>query len=151
MYWINRYGRPNIEKTAMDGSTRQILVENDDFLPRSLAIWSKRLYWTEINSYSIKSIGVDGNGKRSILQTSEIPYALDVIGSQVLWSQVSTSKNKVYKCTLMANGTDVRCYQSHLIYETKRQITSLRIYSHLPQLPTGKYFVICSFLCNFRE
>ncbi|CAD5125848.1 DgyrCDS14047 [Dimorphilus gyrociliatus] len=138
MYWINWYGRPNIEKTAMDGSTRKVLVEDDNFMPRSLAIWSRKLYWTEMNSNSIKSIGVDGNGKKSILQTAETPYALDVIGSQVLWSQVSTSKNEVYKCTLMANGTDVRCYQSHLIYETKRQITSLRIFSHLPQMPTDK-------------
>ena len=72
LYWTNiRNSRPTIERSFLNGSQREILVETDLLLPNSLDldVVEQRLYWAESlpNGYfHIVRSFVNGTGRQEI-------------------------------------------------------------------------------------
>lgn len=72
LYWTNIHdSRPTIERSFLNGSQREIVVETDLLLPNSLDldVVEQRLYWAESFSdgyFHIERTYVNGTGRQEI-------------------------------------------------------------------------------------
>lgn len=68
MYWSDWGEPPRIEKAAMDGSMRSVLIRQNLSLPNGLAVDhdAGKLYWADGGTKAIEVSNLDGTG-RSVL------------------------------------------------------------------------------------
>ena len=69
MYWSDWGARPRIERAALDGSGRQVLVNTSLTWPNGLAIdvAARKLYWGDAKQDRIECVNLDGSGRRMVL------------------------------------------------------------------------------------
>lgn len=87
MYWMDWGSRPKIERAALDGSDRQVLVNESITWPNGLTIdyTERRLYWGDAVEDRIESCNLDGTGRRVVLSgemNEDLPhlYGLSLLG-----------------------------------------------------------------------
>ncbi|CAB3364278.1 Hypothetical predicted protein [Cloeon dipterum] len=80
-----------IERAAMDGSQRQILVSKDLKWPSGLSIdyVGKKLYWCDVSTNQIERINLDGSQQETILEGSQLynPYGLAYHKNMLFWTE----------------------------------------------------------------
>ncbi|XP_066511705.1 very low-density lipoprotein receptor-like [Hoplias malabaricus] len=91
MFWTETGDKPEIERAGMDGSDRQVLVQDSVQWPVGLAVdlLQERLYWTDEKLHCIGSAALDG-GSIKLLQLMETPspFSLAVFGDIIYWSDI---------------------------------------------------------------
>ncbi|EFX80773.1 hypothetical protein DAPPUDRAFT_303924 [Daphnia pulex] len=99
LYWTNIHNsRPTIERSFLNGSRREIVVETDLLLPNSLDldVVEQRLYWAESlpNGYfHIERSFVNGTGRQEIYRgTGQFVVNLAVGVDYVYWSDYDHKK-----------------------------------------------------------
>ena len=65
MYWTDWGAVPKIEKAGMDGSHRQVLVNESIYWPNGLTIdyEENKIYWVEAKLHYISKMNADGTGR----------------------------------------------------------------------------------------
>lgn len=68
MFWSDWGINSRIEVARMDGTQRKTFVDTNVRWPTGLAIDypARRLYWTDLKSHTIESIGLDGRERRLV-------------------------------------------------------------------------------------
>lgn len=91
MYWTNALNPSRIERAALDGTQRRIVVTNVDHV-NSLAIdyAEQRLYWTNLDTGRIESSTVDGRSRHDVVTGLRQPYSLTLYGKFVYWTDWQT-------------------------------------------------------------
>ncbi|KAL7839110.1 hypothetical protein SRHO_G00257680 [Serrasalmus rhombeus] len=91
MFWSETGDEAQIGRAGMDGSDRQVLVQDSVRWPVGLAVDSlkERLYWTDEQLRCIGSATLDGDDVK-LLQMMETPspFSLSVFGDMVYWSDI---------------------------------------------------------------
>ncbi|XP_042869908.1 nidogen-like isoform X3 [Penaeus japonicus] len=89
LFWSdwNRFG-PKIEVSGLDGSNRRVLVEQDISLPNSLVVDydTQTLCWADAGTHKIECIGVDGNGRRTVMEGALYPFGLTTLGQDFFYT-----------------------------------------------------------------
>lgn len=69
MYWSDWGEKPKIERAAMDGSMRSIVIRQNLTRPNGLAIdhSSSKLYWTDGGTKAIEYSNLDGTGRTVLI------------------------------------------------------------------------------------
>lgn len=69
MYWSDWGEKPKIEKAAMDGSMRIILIRQNLTQPSGLAIdhITSKLYWADGGMQAIEYANLDGTGRTVLM------------------------------------------------------------------------------------
>lgn len=69
MYWSDWGKKPQIERAAMDGTMRSVLVKSNLTWPNGLAIDHEagKLYWTDGGTKTIEFSNLDGTGRRVLI------------------------------------------------------------------------------------
>ncbi|KAL3189938.1 hypothetical protein MRX96_020276 [Rhipicephalus microplus] len=89
MYWTD-WGQPaKIERAALDGSERRVLVSTDLGWPNGLALDARddRLYWADARTDRIESSRLDGSD-RKVLLDSQLPhvFGFTLLGQYIYWT-----------------------------------------------------------------
>lgn len=89
MFWSEIGSTPQIERAAMDGSKRKVVVSQGLSWPVSLAfdLLDNRIYWADEKLRCIGSASLDGENIK-ILQLAETPspFSVAVFNDRVFWS-----------------------------------------------------------------
>ena len=85
LYFTDWGTTPRIEKASMDGQQRQVLADKSLFWPNGLTIdyAGARVYWADAKHHVIESSGLDGQGRKVIIQEGRILTAFLAIHSCV--------------------------------------------------------------------
>lgn len=109
IYWTDWGTHAKIEKAAMDGSMRQVLINDSLVWPNGIAIDFEymRLYWADAKLDKIERSNMDGSD-RTIIVDSQLPhvFGFDVAGMscmchtlcQEIFDCVATVYGKVRNC-----------------------------------------------------
>ncbi|KAH9635374.1 hypothetical protein HF086_017623 [Spodoptera exigua] len=92
VYWTNtNVTKPTIERALYDGTKREVLVNNNIYMPVSLAIdqQTKKMYWADDREgihYSIESADLDGKNRKTLLTgIHHQPNTLTVSKDSIYW------------------------------------------------------------------
>ncbi|XP_035444832.2 protein cueball isoform X1 [Spodoptera frugiperda] len=92
VYWTNtNVKKPTIERALYDGTKREVIVDNNIYMPVSLAIdqQTKKLYWADDREgihYSIESADLDGTNRKTLLTgIHHQPNTLTVSKDSIYW------------------------------------------------------------------
>lgn len=93
MFWTDWGNAPKIERASMDGTNRQVIVNNSELAqwPNGLAIdfLSERLYFADAKLKHIVSMDYHGHQTKFVLKSwrhLEHPFGLSVFEDRVYWS-----------------------------------------------------------------
>ncbi|KAI9561087.1 hypothetical protein GHT06_012043 [Daphnia sinensis] len=102
LYWTNVYkSRPTIERSFLNGSQREILIQTDLFVPNALDldVLDQRLYWADnlreddYRTFNIERSFVNGTGRQKIYRgISQFVVSLTVGGDYVYWTDYNHKK-----------------------------------------------------------
>lgn len=69
MYWSDWGKKPKIERAAMDGTTRIVLISNNLTWPNGLAIdhVTGKIYWADGGTKAIEYSDLDGSNRKTLL------------------------------------------------------------------------------------
>lgn len=69
MYWSDWGAKPKIERAAMDGSMRTVLIRENLTWPNGLAIdhTTSKLYWADGGTKAIEYSNLDGTGRKILI------------------------------------------------------------------------------------
>ena len=93
MFWSDWAPIQRIERSALDGTQRTVIVNNSG-RANSLTIdyMERRLYWADIDSNKIFSSGLDGSNRVSLLKDQlRKPYGLTVYQNFIYWTDWETN------------------------------------------------------------
>ena len=78
MYWSDWGVHAKIERSWMDGSSRQVLVKEDIGWPNGIAldVDEQTLYWCDAKTDRIESINVDGTNRKVIMDMKMTNWSL---------------------------------------------------------------------------
>ena len=83
MYWTDWGDNPKIERAALDGSDRIVLVNTSLGWPNGLALDTERgkLYWGDAQTDVIEVADLDGKNRRTLVQET-VPhlFGLSLLG-----------------------------------------------------------------------
>ncbi|XP_070568538.1 low-density lipoprotein receptor-related protein 6-like isoform X1 [Ptychodera flava] len=88
MYWTNLVENPRIEKAAMDGGDRQVIVATGLGNPGALAIdyHTEKIFWSDMALLRIESSDLNGVNRMVMVDSSLMqPLGLTVYGSHLYW------------------------------------------------------------------
>lgn len=90
MFWSDwNEKKPKIERAALDGSLRGILVSDKLGWPNGIAldISAKKLYWCDAKTDSIEVINYDGTDRKEVV-TDNLPhvYGITLVGDYLYWT-----------------------------------------------------------------
>lgn len=77
MYWTDWGGTPKIERAALDGSMREVLLDTDLVWPNGIALdyAADRIYWCDANSDRIEFAFMNGTGRTLLIgPPADIPH-----------------------------------------------------------------------------
>ncbi|XP_070598259.1 low-density lipoprotein receptor-related protein 8-like isoform X3 [Erythrolamprus reginae] len=93
MYWCEIGVESIIKKAGMEGSNKEVIIDNGLGWPTSLAIdfLSWRIFWSDDKFHSIGSASLDGSDMK-IFQMNEIhsPFSVSVFEDYIFWSDLQT-------------------------------------------------------------
>ncbi|XP_070600306.1 pro-epidermal growth factor-like [Erythrolamprus reginae] len=93
MYWCEIGVESIIKKAGMEGSNKEVIIDNGLGWPTSLAIdfLSWRIFWSDDKFHSIGSASLDGSDMK-IFQMNEIhsPFSVSVFEDYIFWSDMQT-------------------------------------------------------------
>ncbi|XP_067677199.1 low-density lipoprotein receptor-related protein 4-like [Haliotis asinina] len=111
LYWAAWGQRPQIARSGMDGSSREVLIHRGLDTPNDVAIdyVSDRLYW--VDGWATKLVSCDLNGKDcTILWKSKdrlMIFSLDAIGNSIYWTEWKEPKIQDFDLVWMERGPGV--------------------------------------------
>lgn len=78
LYWSDWGEHPNIERSALDGSQRRVLVKTDLGFPNGLTIdyRERRLYWTDALKDKIETSDLDGQHRMVLVPDAKNPFGM---------------------------------------------------------------------------
>ena len=89
MYWTDWGKHPKIERAALDGSHRIILVSDYVAWPNGLTIdyLSRKIYWADAKLDKIEVMNLDGSNRRVVLN-DKVPhiFGFTVLGNRLYWT-----------------------------------------------------------------
>ncbi|XP_071534542.1 nidogen [Panulirus ornatus] len=89
LFWSdwNRRG-PKIEMSGLDGSNRRVLVDQDILLPNSLVVAydTETLCWADAGTHRIECIGIQGSGRRMVMEGAQYPFGLTSLGQEFYYT-----------------------------------------------------------------
>jgi low density lipoprotein receptor-related protein 5/6 len=115
MFWSDWAAIERIERSALDGSQRTIIVHNAG-RANSLTIdyIERRLYWIDIDSSKIVSSDLDGTNRNVVIKEKLVkPYGLTVYQDYLYWTDWET--NTIEKAN-KSNGFNRTVIQNQLDY-----------------------------------
>ena len=89
MYWTDWGKHPKIERAALDGSHRTILVNNSVEWPNGLTIdyLSHEIYWADAKLDKIEVMNLDGSNRRVVLNDKLLHiFGFTVLGDRLYWT-----------------------------------------------------------------
>lgn len=102
LYWTNVYkSRPTIERSFLNGSKREIIIQTDLFVPNALDldVLDQRLYWADnlregdYRTFNIERSFVNGTGRQKIYRgIGQFVVSLTVGGDYVYWTDYNLKK-----------------------------------------------------------
>ena len=95
MFWSDWGSVPKIERAGMDGSSREIILQDSVRWPNGLTVdlVLEKLYWVDAKLNTIGSSNLDGSGSRTILHSSHFlmhPFSISVFSDLVYWTEWDT-------------------------------------------------------------
>lgn len=94
MYWTDWGANPKIERAAMDGSARQVIVTGNITWPNGLTIdkATNRLFWVDANLDKLEVSDLSGGNRQLIMSsTANIhPYGLAMYQNMLYWTDWNT-------------------------------------------------------------
>ncbi|XP_015752720.1 PREDICTED: low-density lipoprotein receptor-related protein 4-like [Acropora digitifera] len=94
MYWTDWGANPKIERAAMDGSARQVIVTGNITWPNGLTIdkATNRLFWVDAKLDKIEVSDLSGGNRQLIMSsTANIhPYGLAMYQNMLYWTDWNT-------------------------------------------------------------
>nr|CAD7457230.1 unnamed protein product [Timema tahoe] len=127
MYWSDWGDMGRIERAAMDGSRRTVLISK---LGRANGLTidyvQRRLYWTEITSPAIESADLDGGRRVQVVtQGIEKPYGLTQYQDYIYWTDWKTGNIECANKTTGCNRTRIHAQLEYitdiLVFHNSRQ------------------------------
>ena len=132
MYWTDWGKHPKIERAALDGSHRTILVDDSVAWPNGLTIdyLFHKIYWADAKLDKIEVINLDGSSHRVVLnyRSSHI-FGLTVLGDHLYWTDwqkraiesvnVRTRNNRQTIIETMSDLMGLKAVNLNLTYGTK--------------------------------
>ncbi|XP_069701368.1 protein cueball isoform X2 [Periplaneta americana] len=95
VYWTNSFHLfPTIERSLLDGSQREIIINKGLFQPMGIAVDTvgAKLYWSDDQAgiyYNIKRANLDGSNPETIKHgTHHEPFYLAINGHDIFWSDL---------------------------------------------------------------
>ena len=89
MYWTDWGKHPKIERAALDGSHRTILVNDSIAWPNGLTIdyLFHKIYWADAKLDKIEVMDLDGSNRRVVLN-DKLPhiFGFTVLGDRLYWT-----------------------------------------------------------------
>ena len=89
MYWTDWGKHPKIERAALDGSDRTILVNDSVAWPNGLTIdyLFRKIYWADAKLDKIEVMDLDGSNRRVVLN-NKLPhiFGFTVLGDRLYWT-----------------------------------------------------------------
>ena len=89
LYWSNVGYHPKLERSWLDGSHREVLVNTSIEWPNGLAIdyTERKLYWADAKLDKIEVCNLNGSGRRVVLDQG-LPhiYGFGVMGKHLFWT-----------------------------------------------------------------
>ena len=89
MYWTDWGKHPKIERAALDGSYRTILIKTFVAWPNGLTIdyLSSKIYWADAKLDKIEVMNLDGSNRRVVLD-DKLPhiFGFTVLGDHLYWT-----------------------------------------------------------------
>lgn len=93
MYWTDWGSEPKIEKAALDGSQRIILINSGLGWPNGLSIdyKEKKLYWGDAKTDKIEVSNLDGSDRRELV-SDQLPhiFGFTLLGEFFLYNSSSS-------------------------------------------------------------
>ncbi|XP_072847960.2 uncharacterized protein LOC110070575 isoform X1 [Pogona vitticeps] len=91
MYWCEIGVDPKIQKAGMDGSSKEVLIDEVLGWPTSIALdlLSGKIFWSDDKFHCIGSASLDGTNIK-VFELSEIhtPFSLTVFEDSIYWSDI---------------------------------------------------------------
>ncbi|ETE65023.1 Low-density lipoprotein receptor-related protein 4, partial [Ophiophagus hannah] len=93
IYWCEIGVESKIKKAGMDGSNKEVLIDDEIGWPTSIAIdfLSWRIFWSDDKFHSIGSAFLDGSDMK-IFQLAEIhsPFSVSIFEDYIYWTDMQT-------------------------------------------------------------
>ena len=89
MYWTDWGKHPKIERAALDGSHRTILVNDSVAWPNGLTIdyLTHKIYWADAKLDKIEVMNLDGSNRRVVLNDKLLHiFGFTVLGDRLYWT-----------------------------------------------------------------
>lgn len=101
LYWTNTNYRehPSIERIALDGTSRETIINSDLFRPTGIVVdeYNKRIFWVDDldgDLYGIGSAALDGSDRKTIVHSQHsTPYNLAVDNDNVYWTDTEQGES----------------------------------------------------------
>lgn len=113
LYWTDCGRMPHIDRAGMDGTERQIIIDNkktdiDKPIGLTLDFTTDQIYWCDSKLKSISSCKFDGSDCRHIIKPSKMlthPYSLSVFEDYLYWTD--KEMGAIFKANKF-NGSDLQ-------------------------------------------
>ncbi|XP_052737933.1 low-density lipoprotein receptor-related protein 4 isoform X1 [Bicyclus anynana] len=88
LYWSDWGESPNIERAALDGSQRKIIVSHDLGFPNGITIDYKdrRLYWTDALKDRIDTSDLNGQHRVQLVPEAKNPFGMTQFNEYIYWT-----------------------------------------------------------------
>lgn len=144
MYWSDWSDqRPMIGRSAMDGRDAIAFVTENLKWPSGVTVdWpNERVYWVDAKLLQIESIGMDGRGRRIVLdRVLKHPHGIAVFENSIYWSDWKTQS--VQRCDKFTCKHRETVAKDRVIYDIHIYHKALQ-----PKRPNPCESMPCSHLC----
>ncbi|XP_070532292.1 low-density lipoprotein receptor-related protein 2-like [Ptychodera flava] len=132
MFWTDWGTKSKIERAAMDGSERTVILDSDLGWPNHIALDKKtrRLVWTDAKLHTLEMAGIDGSQRYTLTESLTNPFGVAVYENTVIWTDSALSQlyslkeseffgNQENMVKVDVNGAyDVRVFMEPVVKET---------------------------------
>ncbi|XP_072942146.1 low-density lipoprotein receptor-related protein 4 [Epargyreus clarus] len=147
LYWSDWGENPNIERCALDGTQRKIIIDHDLGFPNGLTIDYKdrRLYWTDALKDRIDTSDLNGQHRVQLIPDAKNPFGMTQFKEYIYWTDW-------YKKSVMRadkrTGQNVTAVTSDL--EMAMEIKAVAAEKQHGWSPCKESNGGCTHLCLFR-
>ncbi|XP_043227529.1 nidogen-like isoform X1 [Amphibalanus amphitrite] len=111
IYWADWNRRePRIERAALDGSNRQVLLDAELGLPNSLAIdfATDELCWTDAGTKSVECFSLTHRTRRLVADGASYPFGIAITDDNIYWTDWNDKKIHVVNKATGERGKSLR-------------------------------------------